>query len=55
LGLKAIRVPGKGASARIVLTATCKDEKGYFAETCRLVKLRAYQGFRPFIDQMLKG
>ena len=55
LGLKAIRVPGKGASARIVLIASCKDEKGTYVEVCRQVKLRAYQGFRPFIDQMLKS
>lgn len=50
LGLKATRIPGKGTSARIVLTAICKNEKGFYAETCRLVKLRAYQGFRPFIE-----
>lgn len=54
LGLKAIRIPGKGSSAAITLTATCKDEKGFYVESCRLGKLRAYKEFRPFVEQMLK-
>lgn len=54
LGLKAIRIPGKGTSAAITLTATCKDEKGHYAEVCRLGKIHAYKGFRPFVEQMLK-
>jgi len=54
LGLKALRIPGKGTTATITLTATCKDEKGHYAEVCRLGKIRAYKGFRPFIEQMLK-
>lgn len=54
LGLKAIRIPGKGDSAAIKLTATCKDEKGHYAEVCRLGKTSAYSGFRSFIEQMLK-
>lgn len=54
LGLKALRIPGKGTTATITLTATCKDEKGRYAEVCRLGKIRAYKDFRPFIEQMLK-
>ena len=54
LGLKAIRVPGKGTSAAITLTATCKDERGQYVEVCRLGKILAYKGFRPFVEQMLK-
>ena len=54
LGLKAIRIPGSGTSASIRLTATCKDEKGYYVEVCRLAKVQVYTGFRPFVERMLK-
>jgi hypothetical protein len=55
LGLKVIRIPGKGSSAAISLTANCKDEKGTYAKVCRLGKIQAYRGFRPFVERMLKN
>jgi hypothetical protein len=55
LGLKAIRIPGKGSSAAISLTANCKDEKTTYAKLCRLGKIQAYRGFRPFVERMLKN
>lgn len=55
LGLKAIRIPGKGSSAAITLTANCKDEKGSYSEVCRLTKIQAYSGFRTFVERMLKN
>jgi hypothetical protein len=55
LGLKVIRIPGKGSSAAISLTANCKDEKGTYAKVCRLGKIQAYRGFPPFVERMLKN
>lgn len=54
LALKAIRIPGKGSSALITLVATCRNEKGFHSESCRLGKLSAYLGFPSFVDRLLK-
>ena len=53
IGLAATRVPGKGASASILLKVTCKDGS-YAIDLCLLKKTNAYEGFRPFIERMLK-
>lgn len=53
VGLKALKIPGKGTSAKIALTATCKDETGRYSRICVLAKFIAYRGFRPYIDKMM--
>ena len=53
MGLQAMRIPDKGTSASIRLTATCKGERAAF-DRCLLKKTNAYDGFRPFIASMLK-
>ena len=55
LGLKAIRIPSRGTSARVLITATCKEESSYSIERCYLSQMRAYQGFRPFVEKMLRN
>lgn len=54
MGLRAVRIPGKGTSATIRLTANCKSEASALVNPCVQRKTNAYSGFRPFIESMLK-
>lgn len=52
LALKAIRLPGKGDSAAILFSATCRDMKNV---SCKSNMLKAYTGYSTFIDGALKN
>lgn len=53
IGLKALRLPGRGTSATITLSARCRNDAGYHSASCNLKKLDVYTGFRPFLEQSL--
>lgn len=54
IGMSAIKIPGKGSSAAIRLTVTCKVDDGeIYDKLCGLKKLEIYNGFRPFVNKML--
>lgn len=54
IGMGAVKIPGKGSSAIIRLSVTCKvSDSGHFVNYCESKKLDIYKGFRPFINKML--
>lgn len=54
IGMGAVKIPGKGSSAIIRLSVTCKvSDSGHFENYCRSKKLDIYKGFRPFVNKML--
>ena len=54
IGMKAVKIPGKGSSAVIRLTIMCKvGDSGYYDKACGLKKLDIYNGFRSFVNKML--
>jgi hypothetical protein len=54
IGMKAVKIPGKGSSAVIRLTVMCKiDDSGIYDKLCGSKKLDIYNGFRPFVKKML--
>lgn len=54
IGMGAVKIPGKGSSAIIRLSVTCKvSDSGHFANYCESKKLDIYKGFRPFVNKML--
>ena len=50
IGMKAIRIPGVGTSAAIILTINCKGDN----ELCWVKMTQKYRGFNSFISKMLK-
>jgi len=52
IGISAIKIPGKGSSAVIRLTVSCKAGDRY-AKFCMEKMLEIYNGFRPFVNKML--
>lgn len=56
IAMRAIRTPGRGSSAIIRLTVTCRvDDRGIFDKLCEMKKLDIYNGFRPYINKMLSN
>lgn len=54
IGMGAVKIPGKGSSAIIRISVTCKvSDSGHFAKYCESKKLDIYNGFRPFVSKML--
>lgn len=54
IGMGAVKIPGKGSSAIIRLSVTCKvSDSGHFEKYCESKKLDIYKGFRPFVNKML--
>jgi len=54
IGMGAVKIPGKGSSAMIRLSVTCKvSDSGHFEKYCGSKKLDIYKGFRPFVNKML--
>lgn len=54
IGMGAVKIPGKGSSAIIRLSVTCKvSDSGHFVNYCESKKLDIYKGFRPFVNKML--
>lgn len=54
IGMSAVKIPGKGSSAIIRLSVTCKvSDSGHFEKYCGSKKLDIYNGFRPFVNKML--
>jgi len=54
IGMGAVKIPGKGSSAIVRVSVTCKvSDSGHFAKYCESKKLDIYNGFRPFVSKML--
>ena len=54
IGMGAVKIPGKGSSAIIRLSVTCKiSDSGSFENYCKSRKLDIYKDFRPFVNKML--
>lgn len=54
IGMGAVKIPGKGTSAEIRLSITCKvDDARLYDKICMQKKLDIYNGFLPFINKML--
>lgn len=54
IGMGAVKIPGKGSSAIIRISVTCKvSDSGHFSKYCEQKKLDIYNDFRPFVNKML--
>ena len=49
IAMKAIRMPHKGEGSTIILTVACKDVSASFFRLCAESRIKAYEGFAPFV------